>query len=98
MALFGDFFKKRKMRKQEVYADQQYLDAVSILQESMETYLELLARARSIGDLDCAERLESKLNSVFQYFVQNWDGDINITHTISSNCYVKQDQKRLKLE
>ena len=98
MALFGKFFRRRKLRKKEAAADSQYLDALEIIKESAEIYLDLLARAREDYDQDASNRLSSKLNSNFEYFVKNWDGDIKIIHTIVSNCYVDASMKRLKLE
>ncbi len=98
MALFGSFFRKRKARKQEVHADQQYLDAIEIIKESMEVYLDLLARSRQADDPDASARLEAKLNSNFEYFNRAWDGEVKITHTVVATCSVAPGTARLKLE
>lgn len=98
MALFSKFFRKRKARKQEVNADQQYLDAIEIIKESMEIYLDLLARARQAGDIEACARLEAKLNSNFEHFNRAWDGEIKITHTVVATCSVAPNTQRLKLE
>jgi len=93
-----DYFRKRKTRKKEVHADEQYLDALEIIKESMEVYLELLARAKQSGDTEEAERLTAKLNSNFEYYNKSWNGELKITHTIVSNCTLGPNNKMLKLE
>ena len=97
MGLKG-FFRRRKARKQEVHADEQYLDALEIIKESMEVYLELLARAKQSGDTEAAARLQAKLNSNFEYYNKSWNGELKITHTIISTCDLGPNEKMLKLE
>ena len=91
------FFSKRRARKKEIHADEQYLDALEIIKESAEIYLKLLAQARQENDKISTERLEKKLNTSFEYFVKNWDGNIKIVHSITSDCYVAPNTKRLEL-
>lgn len=98
MSLFGNFFSNRKLKKREQHADQQYLDALEIIKESTEIYLDLLAHARQTENDDMAERLENKLNSEFEYLNRSWDGEIRIVHTINSSCTIVPGQKRLKIE
>jgi len=93
-----NYFRKRKSRKREVHADEQYLDALEIIKESMEVYLELLARAKQNGDTQEAARLEAKLNSNFEYYNKSWNGELKITHTIASKCILGPNDKMLKLE
>lgn len=92
------FLRKRKARKKEVHADEQYLDALEIIKESMEIYLELLAKAKQNDDTAEAERLRAKLNSNFEYYSHSWNGSIKITHTIVSNCVLGPNNQMLKLE
>ena len=92
------FFRKRKARKKEIHADDQYLDALEIIKESMEVYLELLAKAKQNGDEAEAERLAAKLNSNFEYYNKSWNGDIKIIHTIVSNCNLGPNNQTLKIE
>ena len=92
------YFQRRKARKKEVHADEQYLDALEIIKESMEAYLELLAKAKQEGYKDEAARLEAKLNSNFEYYNKSWNGDIKIIHTIVSNCTLGPNDKMLKIE
>lgn len=98
MGLFGNFFSGRRMKKQEMHADQQYLDALEIIKESMDVYLDLLTYAKQNDNDDMIERLEAKLNSDFECSVKNWDGEIKIIHTINSTCTLAAGQKRLKIE
>lgn len=98
MAWFNNFFGRRKMRKQEIHADEQYLDALEIIKESMEIYLDLISRARQDDDEETCARLDSKLNSNFEYFNKSWNGEIRIVHTVVANCVVTPEIKRLKLE
>lgn len=91
------FFQKRKARKKEMHADDQYLDALEIIKESMEAYLELLAIAKQEGHDTVAARLEAKLNSNFEYFNKSWNGELKITHTIVSTCNLGPDNKMLKI-
>lgn len=93
-----DFFRKRKVRKREISADEQYLDALEIIKESADVYLELLAIAKQNKDSEATTRLTAKLNSEFQFFIKNWDGEIKVIHTVISNCSVNPDVKRLKLD
>lgn len=86
------------MKKQEMHADQQYLDALAIIQESTDVYLDLLTYAKQNDNEDMIERLEAKLNSDFEYSIKNWDGEIKITHTINSTCSLIPGKKRLKIE
>lgn len=95
---FGSFFRRRKIRKQEVYSDEQYLDALEIIKESAETYLELLSRAKQNGDAETAARLEAKLNSSFEYINKSWNGEVKIVHTIVSKCELGPNNKILKVE
>jgi hypothetical protein len=95
---FKNFFRKRKTRKREIHADEQYLDALEIIKESMEAYLELLAKAKQNGDVKEAERLEAKLNSNFEYYNRSWNGSLKITHTIVSNCTLGPNNQTLKLD
>lgn len=92
------YFQKRKARKKEVHADEQYLDALEIIKESMEAYLELLAKAKQEGYNGEAARLQAKLNSNFEYYNKSWNGDIKIIHTIVSNCNLGPNDKMLKIE
>ena len=92
------YFQKRKARKKEKHADAEYLDALEIIKESMEVYLELLAKAKQEGHSDEAARLEAKLNSNFEYYNKSWNGDIKIVHTIVSNCNLGPIDKMLKIE
>jgi hypothetical protein len=85
------------MKKQEMHADQQYLDALEIIKESMGVYLDLLTYAKQNENDDMIYRLDAKLNSNFDYYVKNWDGDIRINHTIYSTCTLAPGQKRLKI-
>jgi len=102
----GDYFRKRKSRKKEMHADEQYLDALEIIKESMQTYLELLARAKQDEGMleighepdDDAARLQAKLNSNFEYHNRSWNGELKITHTIISNCELGPNEKILKIE
>lgn len=91
------YFQKRKARKKEAHADEQYLDALEIIKESMEAYLELLAKAKQKGHKDVAARLEAKLNSNFEYYNKSWNGDIKIVHTIVSNCNLGPNEQTLKI-
>lgn len=93
-----NYFRKRKARKKEVHADEQYLDALEIIKESMEVYLELLAKAKQGGDKEEEARLEAKLNSNFEYYNKSWNGELKITHTIVSKCSLGPNEKMLKLE
>jgi hypothetical protein len=97
MALFGNLFRKRKARKQEKHADEQFLDAIEIIKESAQLYLELLAQARQDGNNESAERLNTKLNSTFDYFIKNWNGEVRVVNTITSECYVAINEKKLKI-
>lgn len=92
------FFRRRKAHKKELHADAEYLDALEIIKESMETYLELLAKAKQSGDEADAARLEAKLNSHFEYYNKSWNGNIKIVHTIESNCILGPNQKVLAVE
>lgn len=92
------YFQKRKARKKEMHADEQYLDALEIIKESMEAYLELLAKAKQAGHDKESARLEAKLNSNFEYFNKSWNGDLKITHTIVSTCNLGPNNKMLKIE
>lgn len=92
------YFQKRKARKKEMHADEQYLDALEIIKESMEAYLELLAKAKQEGYEGEAARLEAKLNSNFEYFNKSWNGELKITHTIVSTCDLGPNGKMLKIE
>lgn len=92
------YFQKRKARKKEIHADEQYLDALEMIKESMEAYLELLAKAKQEGHDKEAARLEAKLNSNFEYFNRSWNGELKITHTIVSTCNLGPNNKMLKLE
>lgn len=92
------FFRKRKTRKKEMHADEQYLDALEIIKESMEAYLELLARAKQNNDTVEAARLEAKLNSHFEYYNKSWNGSVKIIHTIESNCILGPNEQMLVVE
>jgi len=92
------YFQKRKARKKEKHADEQYLDALEIIKESMESYLELLAKAKQEQHNEEAARLEAKLNSNFEYYNKSWNGDIKIVHTIVSNCNLGPNNQMLKIE
>lgn len=92
------FFRKHKARKKEMHADQQYLDALEIIKESMEAYLELLAKAIQNDDAIEADRLHAKLNSHFEYYNRSWNGDVKIVHTIVSNCILGPNKKVLMVE
>lgn len=92
------FFQKRKARKKEMHADEQYLDALEIVKESMEAYLELLAKAKQEGYEKEIARLEAKLNSNFEYHNKTWNGEIKITHTIVSKCDLGPNNEMLKIE
>lgn len=98
MSLFGNFFNKRKLKKREQHADQQYLDALEIIKESMDIYLDLLAHARETEDDDMTDRLENKLNTDFEYLNKSWDGEVRIVHSINSSCTVIPGAKRLKIQ
>lgn len=93
------YFQKRKARKKESHADEQYLDALEIIKESMEAYLELLAKAKQAGPgyAKEAERLQAKLNSTFEYYNRSWNGDLKIVHTIVSNCNLGPNNEMLKI-
>lgn len=93
-----NYFRKRKARKQEAHADEQYLDALEIVKESMEVYLELLARAKQNGHDKEASRLDAKLNSNFEYYNKSWNGEIKIIHTIVSKCDLGPNNEMLKVE
>lgn len=93
-----DYFRKRKAKKRELHADEQYLDALEIIKESMEVYLELLARSKQSGDANEAARLQAKLNSNFEYYNKSWNGELKITHTIVSKCDLGPNEQMLKLE
>lgn len=98
MGLFGNFFKNRKLKKKEAYADHQYHDALEIIKESMDTYLDLWSRACEEDRMDDADRLEAKLNSDFEHFNKTWDGSVKIVHTVKSTSFVNKEKKRLRLD
>jgi hypothetical protein len=91
-------FSRKKLRKLESCADQQYLDALEIIKDTFTIYLDLMAAAAEEGRMEDVDRLEQKLNSNFEYYVKNWNGQTSITHKVSSICFVSQDHKRLKIE
>lgn len=98
MSFFNWVFHKRKSRKQEINADEQYLDAIEIIKESMDIYLELLAQARQNSDEESCKRLEEKLNSEFNYQHKSWNGTVSIVHTVEAFCTVELDKKCLRLK
>lgn len=97
---FKNFFKSRKNKKREKYADIQLLDAIDLIKDVANTYLDLLTEARQDPN-DKGEdiiRLEAKLNNNFEYLNISWDGQVKVTHSFSSTCNVIYPKKRLQIK
>jgi hypothetical protein len=95
--MFKNFFRNRKLKNQERIADEQYLDAIEIIKETIHIYLELLAHAKENGNDEAIKRLETKLNQTFQHSETNWHGEVSIVNTIASTSKLQRLEKKLKI-
>lgn len=109
MSFFGRFTKKGKLKNKEAIADRQYLDALEIIKESTETWLDLLVLAKEDIKTDGKnggaaltedmDRLMAKLNNTASMTIKNWNGELKIEFVIKAEAYLNElTKKRLVVE